>query len=272
MSREDESRAVQALPADLDAALAGARRRLGAFGRELHYFEAVGSTNDVADQLALAGAAEGTTVVADAQTAGRGRLGRTWYSPPGAGLYVSVVLRPGPDPSPSLWALVAGVGLAEALRLVSGLEVLIKWPNDLVVGRKKVCGILTEGSTSEGVIRHVVIGFGINLRPAPYPADLADRATSLERELGRPVDRGLVLAVSLEGLASRVEHCRAYGVAELLDRWRALAPWSIGSPVEWSGPGGLRRGTTAGIDQNGALLVGAGGGIERIIAGEVRWL
>jgi BirA family biotin operon repressor/biotin-[acetyl-CoA-carboxylase] ligase len=272
MSREGEPRAVHALPADLDAALAGARLRLGTFGQELHYFESVGSTNDVADRLALAGAAEGTAVVADAQTAGRGRLGRTWYSPPGAGLYVSVVLRPGPDPSPSLWTLVAGVGLAEALRLVSGLDVLIKWPNDLVVRGKKVCGILTEGCASEGVIRHVVIGFGINLRPAAYPADLTDRATSLERELGRPVERGLVLAASLEALASRVERCRASGVAEVLDRWRALAPSSIGSQVEWSGPRGVRRGTTAGIDENGALLVGAGSGIERIIAGEVRWL
>jgi BirA family biotin operon repressor/biotin-[acetyl-CoA-carboxylase] ligase len=272
MSREGEPRAVQALPADLDAAFAGARRRLGTFGQELHYFESVSSTNDVADRLALAGAAEGTTVVADAQTAGRGRLGRTWYSPPGAGLYVSVVLRPGPDPSPSLWTLVAGVGLAEALRLVSGLDVLIKWPNDLVVSKKKVCGILTEGCAREGVIRHVVIGFGVNLRPAAYPADLTDRATSLERELGRPVERGVVLAASLEALASRVEHSRAFGVAEVLNRWRALAPSSIGSEVEWNGPRGLRRGTTAGIDENGALLVGAGGGFERIIAGEVRWL
>jgi BirA family biotin operon repressor/biotin-[acetyl-CoA-carboxylase] ligase len=272
MPREGEPCAGQAVPGDLDAALAGARRRLGGFGQDLHYFAFVGSTNDVADRLALDGAAEGTTVVADAQTAGRGRMGRTWYSPPGAGLYVSVVVRPGPTPSPSVWTLVAGVGLAEALRRVSGLDVLIKWPNDLVLGRKKVCGILAEGSASEGAIRHIVIGFGINLRPAAYPADLADRATSLGGELGRPLERGVVLAASLEALASRVEEFRAAGIGPVLDRWRALAPSSVGSQVEWRDPSGLRRGMTTGIDQDGALLVGAGGTVERIIAGEVRWL
>jgi len=272
MPRESEPPASLAVPGDLDAALAGARRRLGVFGRDFHHFETVGSTNDVANRLALSGAPEGTTVVADAQTAGRGRMGRTWYSPSGAGLYVSVVLRPGPTPSPALWTLVAGVGLAEALRRVSGLDVRIKWPNDLVLGRKKICGILAEGSASRGATRHVVVGFGINLRPVAYPADLSGRATSLEGELGRPVERGIVLTASLEALATHIEDVRNSGVGPILDRWRALAPSSIGSQVEWRIPGGVQRGTTAGIDQDGALLVGTGGGIERIVAGEVRWL
>jgi len=272
MSREHAPAVSQAVPADLQAALAGARPRLGPFGQDLRFFTSVGSTNDVADRLALDGAAEGTTIVADTQTAGRGRLGRIWYSPPGAGLYASVVLRPGSTPSPALWTLVAGVGLADALRRVSGLNVLVKWPNDLVIGRKKVCGILAEGSASQGSIRHVVLGFGVNLRPAAYPADLADRATSLEGELGRPVDRGIVLAGSLEALADRIEEARASGIGAILDRWRALAPSSIGSQVEWRSPDGIRRGTTAGIDGDGALLVTAGGAVERIIGGEVRWM
>jgi BirA family biotin operon repressor/biotin-[acetyl-CoA-carboxylase] ligase len=238
----------------------------------LHFYPSVGSTNDIANRLALDNAPEGTTVVAEAQTAGRGRLGRVWFSPPGAGLYASVVLRPGSARSASLCTLAAGVAMAQALGGVTGLDALIKWPNDLMIGPRKLCGILAEASTSQGSIQHVVVGFGINLRTAAYPADFADRATSIETELGRPLDRGIVLAAVLEALAARFADLRALRFDAILNRWRSLAPSSVGSIVEWSGPGGLRRGTTVGIDGEGALLVDVRGGIERIVAGEVRWL
>lgn len=260
------------MPHDMAEALAIARDRLGPFGSPLHFFSSVGSTNDIANQLALDGAPEGTTVVAAEQTSGRGRLGRAWFSPPGAGLYASVVLRPCTAPSASLCTLVAGVGLAEALRAVTGLDVHIKWPNDLILGSRKLCGILAESSASHGVIPHVVVGFGINLRSAAYPLDIADRATSIESELGRPIDGGLVLAAALEALAARFADLRALRFDAILNRWRSLAPSSVGSAVEWRGPEGPRRGTTGGIDGEGALLVRVGNGLERIIAGEVRWL
>src|SRR5690606_6342284 len=140
------------------------------------------STNDEAARLAAAGATQGTTVVAAAQTAGRGRLGRAWFSPPGAGLYASVVIR---DPRAApLLTLAAGVAIAEGIRAAAGLPVEIKWPNDLVVDaglgrRRKLAGILTEGSSGVDGLQFVIVGFGVNLLPAAYPADIADRATSL---------------------------------------------------------------------------------------------
>jgi len=260
------------LPDDLAEALDRARGRLGPFGSHLLYFGSVGSTNDIADRLALAGAVEGTTVLAETQTAGRGRMGRAWFSPPGAGLYVSAVFRPGAQAATPLFTLVAGVALADALRESTRLPVLIKWPNDLVVGRRKLGGILAEGSARQGALRHVIVGFGINLRPAALPPEIADRATSVETELGRPVDRGQVLVAALAALAAGYDDLRASRFDAILNRWRALAPGSVGVPVEWGEPAGVRRGTTIGVDDDGALLVRAGDGIERIIAGEVRWL
>lgn len=258
-------------PDDLVDAIARARDRLGPFGEPLLYYDLVGSTNDVAGRLALAGAAEGTVVVSGAQSAGRGRMGRAWFSPAGAGLYVSVILRPDATRPMALFTLVAGVALAEALRLTTGLPVDIKWPNDLVVERRKLCGILTEGHLAHGTLHHVVVGFGINLRAADYPPDLARRATSIEVELGRPVERGAILAGALTSLAHEYARLRASQFDGILSRWRSLAPSSTGARVEWTAPEGVRSGVTAGIDDDGALRVRVGDRIERITAGEVRW-
>ena len=266
------------VPPDLAAACARHASRLGPFGRTLKYFEQTGSTNDVAARLAAEGADEGTTVVAEAQTAGRGRRGREWYSPPGAGLYVSVVLRP-PDArdrgrTASLITLAAGVALAEAVRAVTGLPVEIKWPNDLVIGRpgRKLAGILAEASSAQGRLEHVILGYGVNVRGASFPASLAGRATSLELELARPVDSVSLLVESLAALASCYGELNQGRLAPLLDRWRALAPGSRGETVEWETPDGPRRGVTEGIDADGALIVRVGPALERIVAGEVNWL
>lgn len=292
--------AASAVPEDFGAALAARRARLGPIASRLVYFESTSSTNDVADRLAADGAPHGTVVFAGAQESGRGRLGRTWFSPPGAGLYVSVVLRPEELwPGSSLAALrrppsrdegvsfasavslTAGVALAEGIRAACGLEVAIKWPNDLVVDRRKLCGILAEASSRSGELQHVILGYGINLRAAAYPADIADRATSLETELGRDVDRAAVLAETLASL-SECLRCGTPGhersdrqrvLAAVLERWRALSPSSAGAPVEVLRPGGAwAAATTAGVDDDGALLVRIGGVTERVIAGEVRWL
>ncbi|MBE3072639.1 MAG: biotin--[acetyl-CoA-carboxylase] ligase [Acidobacteria bacterium] len=272
MSRPPDLPAPLALPDDLADAVARAGSRPGSFGADLLYFGTVGSTNDIAARFALAGARDGTTVLAEAQSAGRGRMGRAWFSPPGAGLYASVIIRPETAQPVSLFTLVAGVALAEALRATTALPVDIKWPNDLVVGRRKLCGILAEGHASHGRLQHVVVGFGINLRSAAYPAQIADRATSVEAELGRPVERGTVLAASLAALAARYEDLRASRFGAILSRWRALSPCSSGAAIEWTTAGGAHRGVTAGIDDDGALLVRADDRVERIIAGEVRWL
>jgi BirA family biotin operon repressor/biotin-[acetyl-CoA-carboxylase] ligase len=280
------------VPPDLRDALAASRAERGAFGELLSFYASVGSTNDVAARLAEAGAPEGTTVVAEEQTAGRGRSGRTWFSAPGAGLYVSVIIRPddatpvpggkirkvGSDPNlqnlpPGIGVitLAAGVALATAVREATGLQADIKWPNDLLCGRRKLAGILAEASAKGAALDAMVVGFGINIREAAYPPELADRATSIEAELGRPVDRGLVLARALAGLSAVREALRRGNSASVLDQWRRLSPSSVGRAVSWKSPAGERRGTTAGLDADGALLVDIGGVRERIIAGEVVW-
>lgn len=264
------------LPPDLAAALRLTAARRGRFGEPLVFFPETTSTNDVAGKLAERGAAEGTAVVALAQTAGRGRFGREWFSPPGAGLYVSVICRD--HVAAPYLTLAGGVAVAEGIRAATGLPVQIKWPNDVVIpdggarGRlRKLAGILAEASSGADGLHHVVLGFGINLRPAAYPPAIADRASSLEAELGRPVDGGAVLAETLAALADLLGRLAAGSAGAVLDRWRALAPSARGAPVSWDTAAGPRSGVAAGIADDGALLVRVGDRTERIISGELRW-
>ncbi len=244
------------------------------------WFDTVSSTNDVADRLATGGAAHGTVVAADCQESGRGRMGRVWHSPPGAGLYVSVVLRPqdlsgATEPRSvsvaSRVTLTAGVALAEALRAATGLPAAIKWPNDLVVGHRKVCGILAEGAAAGDALRHVILGFGINVMATAYPTGLEDRATSIEAEIGRAVDRGAVFAESLACLAERLRQVAAGGFDAVLDAWRGLSPSSVGTRVQIQAATGWADAATDGLDPDGALVVRVDGMRRRVIAGEVRW-
>ncbi len=263
------------LPADLEAAIAAARPRLGPFSR-LWYHADVPSTNDVALAMAAAGAPAGTAVLADRQRSGRGRRGRTWISPPGAGLYLSAIVRP-PESAPALAlvTLAAGIAAARAVRAATGLDVELKWPNDLVVGRpwRKLGGLLCEAAGAAGeTVQAVVIGVGVNVQAAAYPPDIARRATSLETELGRGVDRpGLVVETlaSLADVTARLWNGdRVWVVAE----WRRLGRAGLGgAAVRWTDRGADRRGTACDIDEDGALLVETGGHRERLVAGEVIW-
>ena len=264
------------LPHDIAEALTWSQSERGRFGAPLFYAAEVTSTNDVAARLADAGAGEGTTVVAETQTAGRGRHGRTWCSPPGAGLYVSTIVRPDlravPGSGSALLTLMAGVALADAIREATGLGVEIKWPNDLIVARRKLAGILAEGTGQGASVEYIVLGFGINLRAAAYPPDVAARATSIETELGRPVDRGALLARALVNLSRARTAMAENRTSALIDRWRKLAPSAVGSSVEWQTGAGPRLGLTAGVDDGGALLIDVAGAIERVTAGEIIWL
>jgi BirA family biotin operon repressor/biotin-[acetyl-CoA-carboxylase] ligase len=281
----DELLASQDVPADVRDELVRLGPRLGRFGERIHWLRTASSTNDIAAHLADLGAEEGTVVVAEAQTAGRGRLGRVWFSPPGAGLYLSIVLRPlpvaqvsvargfSPVHAPSaLLTLAAGVALAEGVRASTGLPAEIKWPNDLLVGKRKLAGILAEAAAQGGALHFVVLGCGVNLRPAAYPPDLAERATSIEAELDRPADRALILAEILAALAARYADLQQGRFDAILSAWRERAPSLRGSPVEWDSPRGVQRGRAEDIDGTGALLVRANGRTERLIAGEVRWI
>jgi BirA family transcriptional regulator, biotin operon repressor / biotin---[acetyl-CoA-carboxylase] ligase len=266
----------EAVPEDLAVALASSADRRGAFGQPLIFLSSTGSTNDVAQRLADNGAPHGAVVIALAQTAGRGRQGREWFSPPGAGLYMSVLIRNAAIAP--LLTLAGGVAVADGIRRATGLPAAIKWPNDIVVRdahapgrRRKLAGILAEGSTADSGVQHVVVGIGINVRPADYPPALVNRVTSLERELGRPVDAGLVASEILVALNEQVTALESGRRSEVLDRWRSLSPSAVGGQVWWSISGETIAGTTAGIDGDGALLVRSAGATHRIISGEVRW-
>lgn len=262
------------VPPELATPLQATADRRGDFGRRILYFSALGSTNDEAARLAEKGAPQGTVVVAASQTAGRGRFGRTWFSPAGAGLYLSVVVRD--RRVAPLLTLAGGVAVAEGIRVATGLPAEIKWPNDILLaaglGRhRKVAGLLAEGSSGSGGLQHVVLGIGINIRDAAYPPEVAGRATSLETELGRPVDAGTVLAECLCGLAARVRDLTNGPPGLVLGRWTQLAPTVSGARVEWDTPAGQRSGTTAGIGEDGALLVRTPAGVERIVSSSLRW-
>ncbi|MGH9373700.1 MAG: biotin--[acetyl-CoA-carboxylase] ligase [Vicinamibacterales bacterium] len=265
------------LPADLQAALENCADRRGPFGGRVVFFSETKSTNDIAIAMAERGAPDGAMAIALAQTAGRGRLGREWFSPAGAGLYVSIVCRVA-RAAPVL-TLAGGVATADGIRRATGLPALIKWPNDIVIAdsvaagrRRKLAGVLAEGSTGSEGLQHVVLGFGINLRPAVYPPAIAARATSIETELGREVDRAALLGEILCALNEHASTLATGQARTVLDRWRELSPSAVGSRVEWMANGRTRRGTTAGIDDHGALLVRAPDGVERIVAGEMTWL
>jgi BirA family biotin operon repressor/biotin-[acetyl-CoA-carboxylase] ligase len=253
----------QPLPPELAVALA---RSAGRFGRDVRWYAEVASTNDLAARLAEHGGAEGSVVIADAQTAGRGRLGRVWSSPAGSGLYVSVVLRPRNHAMPLL-TIAAGVALIEGIRAATGLMTVLKWPNDVYLNRRKLAGILAEAAPA-----HVVVGFGINVSPAVYPADIAARATSLERELGRTVDRGTLLVECLAAFEARYDDVQCDRTAVVLDAWRAFARPMLGRSVQWDTRDGVRQGVAEDVDASGALLVRTQDGTVRVISGEVQWI
>lgn len=261
MRRLDVARAVAGDP------------RLAGVGRLEHHAE-VDSTNDLALARAAAGAPEGTAVLADLQRAGRGRRGRSWFSPAGAGLYLSIVTRP-PQDGLSLVTLIAGMAAARAVTTTTGLPVQLKWPNDLVVGRpwRKLGGVLCEAVTAGADVGAVVMGVGVNLRPTAYPPEVADRATSIEGELGREADRTALVVELLAGVLDGMARLRREPNHQWVrESWRTLAaPGSLGAAVRWHDQDGERRGLARDIDVDGALLVDADGRRERIVAGEVIW-
>ena len=260
----------QSPPDDIADALARAGSRLDLFHRQLLWYEDVGSTNDIAMTAAASGAPDGLVVAANTQSSGRGRLGRIWASPPGAGLYVSVVLRPNREAVPLL-TIAAGTAIADGIEAATGLSPNLKWPNDVYVGGRKLSGILAEaGSSASG--DHVVLGFGINVRTASLPPDVSARATSIEGELGRAVDRGVLLAECLAALATRYHMLQTGTASGVIAAWRARAAPLMHRRVEFDGDGDARHGIAHDIDATGALLVRVGDRIVRVISGEVRWV
>lgn len=257
-------------PADLHTALMAASARLGPFAA-LRYTESVGSTNDAALAFAAAGEPEGASILADEQTAGRGRRGRSWSSPPGAGLYLSVILR-GADLTkmPGLVTLGAGVAAATAVQSATGLPVRLKWPNDLVIGAdwRKVGGLLCEAQGRDVI----VVGIGINLTAAAHPPEVSARAASVEGELARSVDRAPIIVECLAGLRALAAALRTGQSAGIVSAWRdrAAEGWR-GAPVQWVDGERTVKAVARDIDADGGLIVERDGRIERVVAGEVLW-
>jgi BirA family transcriptional regulator, biotin operon repressor / biotin---[acetyl-CoA-carboxylase] ligase len=265
---------VDSVPPDLTAVLTTKSGRLGAFSR-VTYRDELESTNDLALSMAMDGEPEGTVVIADHQRAGRGRRGRDWFSPPGAGVYLSAIVRPrGSAGSAPILTLAAGVAAATAVQTITALPLELKWPNDLVIGRpwRKLGGVLCETAGQGSRIEAVVVGIGVNLLETAYPREIAGRATSIEAELGRGIERAPIVAAMLEALASEVDHFHAGRLGAICAGWRAFAASTLGgASVRWTDRTGERHGRARDIDGDGALLVECGGRLERLVAGEVSW-
>jgi BirA family biotin operon repressor/biotin-[acetyl-CoA-carboxylase] ligase len=280
------------LPSHLQSLLEAARGELGPFARHGRVVTSTASTNDDALEWAAEGAPEGAWVVAGSQSAGRGRRGRVWASPPGAGLYLSVVFRPhrgapatsvdpagvpAEDPAMSLLTVMAGVATVEALAEAAGVRATLKWPNDVVVESpggpaRKLAGILAEGVTLGPRLSAVVVGFGVNLRPSAYPPEIAARAVALDTLAGRPVDPDGVLIALLGALARRRRALAdPQGGPALLDAWRAWSPSATGTRIRWRQQQRVCEGITAGVDDTGALRIRTRTGEARLVAGEVEW-
>ncbi len=222
------------------------------------------STNDLLRELAERGAPEGTVVVAREQSAGRGRRGRAWLSPPG-GLWLSLLLRP-PDPADGRIALAAAVGTAEGIRKVCGATVGLKWPNDLMLDGRKVGGILVEA-----VPPCVIVGVGVNVNVdrASLPDEVADAATSLAEALGHPVDLDAAQAAVVDGIDQAYATLVAGRAEEVVERWRRYNV-TLGRPVRIEGATEMQEGRAIDVDEDGALVVEVSGGRRvRVIAGDV---
>jgi len=240
------------------------------FTGPVHYFETLNSTNDLAKELAAQGAPEGAVVVAEAQTGGRGRLGREWNSPPGVGLYVSLVLRPMLPPMelPQI-TLTTAVAVVRAVRRVAGLAPGIKWPNDLLLNGKKLGGILTEMETESDRIRHVVVGLGLNVNNPGFPPELAATATSMALATGRAFSRVNLLQAWLEEFEALYGRFLNQGFAEILEEWKNSAV-TLGKMVTVrQGPREI-SGLALDVAPDGALLLRtANGEMVRVTSGEI---
>jgi BirA family biotin operon repressor/biotin-[acetyl-CoA-carboxylase] ligase len=252
--------------AALDRDLAGT-----VFAGRVQYTTETGSTNTDALQGAMEGAAHGSVWLTEAQSTGRGRGDHQWHSAAGDGLYVSVLLRPRISLARlSLFPFCVGLAAAEAIRQAAGLAADLRWPNDLLIGPKKVCGILVEARTEAGGAAYVVAGIGINVHQRAFAADLATPATSLDLEAGRTISRQELLLRLLESLEREAEELEKPGAAERIPaRLAAASTWIRGRRVSVHGPQAC-QGTTEGLDEHGFLRVRTAEGLKTVQTGGLR--
>jgi BirA family biotin operon repressor/biotin-[acetyl-CoA-carboxylase] ligase len=244
------------------------------FNNIVYYYASVTSTNDVARELAESGAGEGTTVVAEEQTAGRGRLGRAWVSAKSEGLYHSIILRPNIPPSDvPVLSLVVAVALAELVSERYPLAVDIKWPNDVLMGERKFAGILAETEIAHNAVAYVIIGIGINLNQTFFPPEIAAQATSIRLETGRTSDPDEFRQKLYFKLDAWYDLFLRHGAAEVIRRWCELSSYAEDKSVKVMTGDRTIAGITRGLTPDGALVIEtATGGRETILSGEVQSL
>ena len=245
------------------------------FGKEIISYKKVDSTNDIAYQLAEKGVKEGTVILAEEQLKGKGRHGRNWVSPSKGGIYMSCILRPriAPNGIPRI-TLLAAVAVAKAVRDVTSLDAAIKWPNDITIGGKKVCGILTEMKAEQDRVDFIVLGIGINVN-TPVK-QLPKSGTSLKDELHR---RGAVKGINISRvelartILEKIEECynllQYKGFGPIIESWKSLSGM-LGSRVKVSLPSGTFEGLAHDIDPDGALVVRLDSGVlKKVSSGDV---
>ncbi len=250
------------------------RHRLhrGQFGCRIHHHYKIDSTMNEAARLAAAGAPHGTLVVAEEQTAGRGRFGRSWFSERTAGIYFTLILRPSLSPAAApVLTLWAGVALAEVLSETSGFPMDLRWPNDVLVNGKKCAGILVEMTAEPEKISHVLVGLGINANHSEIPRELTAEATSLRLEAGRGFSRLELLISVLERMESYYNRFQEQGAGIVVRRFCEISSYAQGKRVKVTDGSDVVSGVTAGLTPEGVLLLRRDdGGTEKILSGQVR--
>ncbi|MCK9431235.1 MAG: biotin--[acetyl-CoA-carboxylase] ligase [Candidatus Omnitrophica bacterium] len=236
--------------------------------KKIHYFDYLASTMDLAMQLGMQSAVNGTLVLAESQTKGRGRLGRNWFSPKYKGIYLSLILRPKIPPSVSpVLTLLSAVSICEAVKKVGGLDAQIKWPNDIFINNKKIAGILTELNAEVDKVNFVVIGIGLNVNNDK--SALIAQATSLKEQLGQPISRVGLLQELLRRIENNYSLFEDRGAKAIIDKCRSFS-LTLGRRVKIYCQDKHIEGAAVDIDQDGALLIRKDSGlVQKVFSGDV---
>jgi BirA family biotin operon repressor/biotin-[acetyl-CoA-carboxylase] ligase len=262
---------IEHLPDILSPRLLRRQLRGSTFGKRIYHFFKTNSTNNVAMKLGEEGEPHGAVVLAEEQTAGRGRAGRKWISEPMAGIHATILVRPGVPPSQApLLTLVAGVATHDAVTEQTGIEADIRWPNDILIQGRKCAGILTELRAEPDRVHFAAIGIGVNINQERMPCELANLATSLRIATGRMHSRVEFLARLLRSLEHYYNLFIARGAAPLIERFAAVSSFYEGKRVRISSSTETFIGTTAGLEPTGILRVRRNNGrIEAVLSGDV---
>ncbi len=239
------------------------------FGKKIFTYDSIDSTNTCAKTLASTGAEEGTVIIAEYQTAGRGRLGRIWQSEPGNNVLFSVIIRPKLEINKiGLLPFFAAVGAAQALETVTGTRFECKWPNDILLNGKKCCGILLESSFQHNVLDYAVIGIGVNVNQKTFDGDLINRATSLSQEFGREFDRREVFHHIMKSLELLYSEVKNGNFMSTLNEWKSRTT-IFGNQVAINQAGERLHGRAIALSADGGLVIETPEGRKICYAGDV---